>query len=175
MDGEREFHTYEARGACHTRVTDDGTISPSAAGWLDRVRAGDLPARVDAMRERYGDHVYRRYGFVDAFNPTLARHDRVPYGKIVPAWAGSTTTTSASTRSDPRDDRELAERTRVAGHAEERAPRRGLLAAGFRGAGSGERRRGEAGDAPLARAPVRDRAVRAGAVRRVRARCARAG
>jgi len=85
IDGrEREFHTYEARGACHTRVTDDGTISPSAAGGSIAFAPEICLPALMAMRERYGDHVYRRYGFVDAFNPTLDDTTRVPYGKIVP-------------------------------------------------------------------------------------------
>lgn len=84
LDGiEREFHTYDARGACHTRVGDDGTISPTAAG-------GSVPFAPEyclptllAMRERYGDHVFRKYGFVDAFNPTLDTDVPTHHGKVV--------------------------------------------------------------------------------------------
>ncbi len=81
---ERQFHTYDARGACHTRVSDDGTISPAAAG-------GSVPFAPDlcvrslmTMRERYGEHVFRRYGFVDAFNPTLDVATDTQHGKVVP-------------------------------------------------------------------------------------------
>ncbi len=85
LDGHvREFHTYEARGACHTRVNDDGTLSPSAAGGsIAFAPEISLPALM-AMRERYGEHVYRRYGFVDAFNPTLDDSTRAQYGAVVP-------------------------------------------------------------------------------------------
>jgi len=68
---EREFHSYEARGASHERITDDGTIAPAAAGGsMPFAPEICLPALM-AMRERYGDHVFRKYGFIDAFNPTL--------------------------------------------------------------------------------------------------------
>jgi hypothetical protein len=85
IDGrERTFHTYEARGASHERVTDDGTICPSAAGGSIAFAPEIVVPALMAMRERYGEHVFRRYGFIDAFNPTLHDTTRVPYGKIVP-------------------------------------------------------------------------------------------
>ncbi len=72
IDGvSRRFHRYWARGAAAPYINDDGTIAPTAAG-------GSIPFAPDittralvAMRERYGDDLYTRYGFVDAFNPTL--------------------------------------------------------------------------------------------------------
>ena len=85
LDGhEREFHSYEARGASFNRVTDDGTLAPCAAG-------GSIPfapelclAALMAMHDRYGEHVYRKYGFIDAFNPTLDDSVHVQAGAIVP-------------------------------------------------------------------------------------------
>jgi hypothetical protein len=66
-----EFHTYDARGACFTRVNDDGTVAPTAVG-------GSIPFAPEvtiptllAMRRRWGPPLYSTYGFVDAFNPTL--------------------------------------------------------------------------------------------------------
>jgi hypothetical protein len=72
IDGiSRRFRTYWARGAASMYVNDDGTIAPTAAG-------GSIPFAPDltmrallAMRERYGDDLYQRYGFLDAFNATL--------------------------------------------------------------------------------------------------------
>lgn len=75
----RVFYGYSARGAglSGSRV-DDGTIAPTAA-------LGSLPfapERVKAvlrtLRSRYGKAIYRKYGFVDAFNPTfeLAKHSK---------------------------------------------------------------------------------------------------
>jgi hypothetical protein len=93
LDGrEREFHSYEARGASHDRISDDGTIAPAAAGGsMPFAPEICLPALM-AMKERYGDHVFRKYGFIDAFNPTLeglpsgrGNPDvRLPAGDVVP-------------------------------------------------------------------------------------------
>lgn len=80
----RQFRTYAARGASFTEVIDDGTIAPTAAaGSIAFAPEIVVPALV-AMRERYGEHVFNRYGFVDAFNPTLAVDVRVQHGKVVP-------------------------------------------------------------------------------------------
>jgi hypothetical protein len=81
---ERTFHTYQARGACFTHVSDDGTIAPTAAGGsIAFAPEFCLPALM-AMRERYGGHVFRRYGFVDAFNPTLDVDVKTQHGRVVP-------------------------------------------------------------------------------------------
>ncbi len=43
-----------------------------------------IPA-IEAMKQRYGDAVYTRYGFVDAFNPSFTYTDRpLRTGKVVP-------------------------------------------------------------------------------------------
>lgn len=68
---EREFHTYWARGASFTEIQDDGTLCPSAMG-ASLVFAPEIvvPA-LQHMRAKYGDRIYGRYGFFDAYNPTL--------------------------------------------------------------------------------------------------------
>ncbi len=81
---EREFHTYEARGACLLRIADDGTIAPAAAGGSIAFAPEICLPALMAMRERYGEHVFRRYGFVDAFNPTLDSARTTPQGAVVP-------------------------------------------------------------------------------------------
>ncbi len=81
---ERRFHTYEARGACFTRVTDDGTIAPTAAGGSIAFAPEICLPALMAMKERYGENVYRRYGFVDAFNPTLDVAMKTQHGRVVP-------------------------------------------------------------------------------------------
>ena len=71
VNGEpREFMGYAARGVSAERVVDDGTVVPTAAG-------GSVPfapeVTIDAlmnMRAAYGDKLYTRYGFKDAFNPS---------------------------------------------------------------------------------------------------------
>jgi hypothetical protein len=82
--GEREFHTYWARGASFLAVHDDGTICPSAA-------AASLPFEPDivlptllAMRARYGADLFSTYGFLDALNPTFDLDVPVQHGKVVP-------------------------------------------------------------------------------------------
>jgi hypothetical protein len=81
----RHFWTYTAHGADFTEVRDDGTLAPTAAG-------GSIPFAPEVaipalreMRRRYGDLVFQRYGFVDAFNPTLSDPAlRVQTGRVVP-------------------------------------------------------------------------------------------
>ncbi len=85
VDGRTvEFKTYSARGAALTRIQDDGTLAPHATGAaLPFAPEVVLPA-IRAMRERWGEHVYGRYGFVDSFNPTLSAPRPVQMGRIVP-------------------------------------------------------------------------------------------
>ena len=78
------FHTYEARGACFTRVNDDGTVAPTAIG-------GSIPFAPEvtiptllAMRRTWGPPLYSTYGFVDALNPTLDIDAPVRMGHIEP-------------------------------------------------------------------------------------------
>jgi hypothetical protein len=85
IDGKaRTFHTYWARGAGADEVRDDGTIAPTAVGGsVPFAPEVTIPALV-AMRTRYGDDLFGRYGFLDAFNPTLRDPGpRLHHGKIV--------------------------------------------------------------------------------------------
>jgi hypothetical protein len=66
----RNFRSYSARGTGAEEEVDDGTIAPAAV-------AGSVPfapeiciAALKAMRNRYGDKLWTKYGYVDAFNPT---------------------------------------------------------------------------------------------------------
>jgi hypothetical protein len=85
VDGIRHtFFGYAARGASIDDTRDDGTIAPYAA-------VGSLPFMPDValealrtMRSRYGNDIYGRYGFVDAFNPTLTLASMpIQHGMIV--------------------------------------------------------------------------------------------
>ncbi len=76
-----QFRGYRARGASKLEIVDDGTIAPTAAG-------GSVPFApeicVDALytiKNKYGDLLYSKYGFKDAFN--LSFH---PEGKTEPGW-----------------------------------------------------------------------------------------
>jgi hypothetical protein len=89
IDGtSRRFRTYWARGAALNDVRDDGTVAPTAAGGSIPFAPEITVPALRAMRERYGDDLFNRHGFVDAFNPTLrdfpslqTRRGRVVAGK----------------------------------------------------------------------------------------------
>ncbi|HEX5831283.1 MAG TPA: glucoamylase family protein [Gemmatimonadaceae bacterium] len=86
VDGrERRFRTYWARGAALGDIRDDGTIAPTAAGGsIPFAPEVAIPA-LRTMRTRYGDDLFQRYGFVDAFNPTvIAAGIRTRRGAVVP-------------------------------------------------------------------------------------------
>src|SRR5262249_14614566 len=79
----REFWTYSARGASHTEVRDDGTISPSAAaGSLPFAPEFAAPALAE-MRRRYGDALFGPYGFRDGFNPSFPEGVKLRHGHMV--------------------------------------------------------------------------------------------
>ncbi len=80
---ERQFHTYWARGADAGDIRDDGTIAPTAAGGsIPFAPEVTIPALM-AMRHRYGEALYQRYGFLDAFNPSY-RDTPPTAGRLVP-------------------------------------------------------------------------------------------
>ncbi len=82
---ERQFFAYAARGASPIRVVDDGTIAPTAAGGSVAFTPALSIRALMAMRDAWGEHLYTRYGFRDAFNPsfTFADH-RGGDGTVVP-------------------------------------------------------------------------------------------
>lgn len=71
----RRFMGYSARGVSSERVVDDGTIVPTAAGGsIAFAPEITLPALM-AMQAKYGEKLYTRYGFKDAFNPSFTFTD----------------------------------------------------------------------------------------------------
>jgi len=80
----RQFHSYSARGATFTHVNDDGTICPAAAAGSMPFAPKECADVLMAMRADWGTWAMNRYGFVDAFNPTLNSRFPVRYGRIVP-------------------------------------------------------------------------------------------
>ena len=60
---------YLAWGGPPRDTAIDGTIVPSAAGGSLMLTPEISVAALRTMREKYGERVYGRYGFVDAFNP----------------------------------------------------------------------------------------------------------
>lgn len=81
---QRQFHSYWARGASHEYVNDDGTIAPTAAGGsLPFAPEITLPA-LQAMHTQYGEHLFKRYGFLDSFNPSFDFADvALRHGSVV--------------------------------------------------------------------------------------------
>ncbi len=81
---DREFRHYSARGPGLVDAFDDGTIAPTAAASsLPFAPEIVIPAVVE-MHQRFGKHIYAKYGFLDAFN--LSFHYDLPLksGTIVP-------------------------------------------------------------------------------------------
>jgi len=94
LDGERtiqgrkrEFHSYWARGATFGDIRDDGTVAPAAAAGSIAFAPAEVVPALLAMRADYGERLFTRYGFVDAFNPTLREPVPVQAGKIEPGLA----------------------------------------------------------------------------------------
>jgi hypothetical protein len=89
VDGRsRTFHTYWARGVATHEIRDDGTLVPTAAGGSIALAPEVVVPALVSMRRAYGDALFGRYGFFDAFNPTL----RTPgpplhHGRIVAGLA----------------------------------------------------------------------------------------
>ncbi|HEX4963053.1 MAG TPA: glucoamylase family protein [Thermoanaerobaculia bacterium] len=80
---DRTFHTYWARGVSPQELLDDGTIAPTAAAAsLPFAPEVVLPA-LREMRRRFGEPLYGRFGFVDAFNPTFDVDVKPQHGHVV--------------------------------------------------------------------------------------------
>lgn len=85
IDGrERTFYSYTARGATEGEIKDDGTIAPTAAASSIAFTPDISMAAMREMIRRYGTNVYSKYGFVDAFNPTLRAAPQLKHGRIDP-------------------------------------------------------------------------------------------
>lgn len=86
VDGRtRTFHTYWARGAGSDELNDDGTLAPTAVGGSVAFAPEVTLPTLLAMRRTFGEPLFGRYGFVDAFNPTLhAAGPVLHHGRIVP-------------------------------------------------------------------------------------------
>lgn len=67
-EGGRPFHSYWARGAVPDGSADDGTIAPTAAGGAVPFAPELAIPTLLGFRDTFGDRLYGRYGFRDAFN-----------------------------------------------------------------------------------------------------------
>lgn len=73
----RHYLAYSARGAGKDYVLDDGTIAPTAAGGSVAFAPEIALPALEEMKERYGERLYGRYGFADAFNPSFKTKDGI--------------------------------------------------------------------------------------------------
>ncbi len=79
----RQFYGYYARGIIHRR-DDDGTLAPTAVlGSLPFAPRHVIQATQALLRD-YGDILYTRYGFLDAFNPSFTHARLARDGYVVP-------------------------------------------------------------------------------------------
>jgi hypothetical protein len=86
IDGRaRTFYGYAARGATAGEIRDDGTIAPTAAISSIVFTPELSTAALREMKDRYGKNLYAKYGFLDAFNPTLRTSQGVASGHVDPA------------------------------------------------------------------------------------------
>ncbi|WP_448659914.1 glucoamylase family protein [Sphingomonas sp. CJ99] len=73
---ERQYFSYSARGPGER---DDGTLAPTALLGSIPFAPEIIEPTVQAMYFRYGAQVYDKYGFLDAFNPSITRRPPEPF------------------------------------------------------------------------------------------------
>jgi hypothetical protein len=66
--GEAPFHEYWARGAVPDASADDGTLAPTAVGGSVAFAPEIAIPTLVNLREQFGERLYGKYGFKDAFN-----------------------------------------------------------------------------------------------------------
>jgi hypothetical protein len=82
--GRRVFRSYMARGIDPTGKHDDCTLAPTAVvASIPFAPELVIPATLD-MHRRYGQHIYSKYGFFDAFNRTFAFNVPLRHGRYIP-------------------------------------------------------------------------------------------
>jgi len=82
-DRKRRFRTYAARG---TDTHDDCTLAPTATvASIPFAPEVAIPAVLE-MNRRFGQHIYSKYGFVDAFNPSFRFDVPLRHGQNVPGF-----------------------------------------------------------------------------------------
>ncbi len=84
---KRKFISYAGRGMGGAHTYDDGTLAPYGAGSSIAFAPEIVIPALRTMRERYGQHIYGKYGFVDAFNPSFTFTDvKLTHGKLIPGF-----------------------------------------------------------------------------------------
>ena len=84
--GRRRFRSYAARGIDLNGKLDDCTLAPTAVlASLPFAPELVIPATL-AMHRRFGQHIYSKYGFLDAFNRTFTYDVPLRHGRNVPEF-----------------------------------------------------------------------------------------
>jgi hypothetical protein len=84
FEGEkRTFRTYSPRGVGVEYTMDDGTIAPTAAIASIAFAPEIVIPAVEEMHRRYGEHIFGKYGFYDAFNPSFNFDVPLRHGRTV--------------------------------------------------------------------------------------------
>lgn len=82
--GHRTFRGYAARGGTGPEPFDDGTLSPPAVVAALAIAPDLALPAIAELHRRYGRHIWGRFGFVDAFNPSLDLDAPFTSGRRVP-------------------------------------------------------------------------------------------
>ena len=80
---KRKFYSYAGRGMGGADTYDDCTIAPTGAAASIAFAPEIAIAAIVDMRNRYGDQIYGKYGFLDAFNPTFDFDAKLANGRRV--------------------------------------------------------------------------------------------
>lgn len=87
FNGEmRRFRTYSARGIGMVYSVDDGTIAPTAAAASLPFAPEIVIPAIEYMHDRYGEHIYGEYGFLDAFNQSFDYDVPLTHGRVIPGF-----------------------------------------------------------------------------------------
>jgi hypothetical protein len=82
----RLFRSYAGRGAVGPDEYDDGTLAPTAVlGSIAFAPEIVVPA-IRELHQRYGQHIYSKYGFLDAFNPSFDFDVPLVHGRCIPGF-----------------------------------------------------------------------------------------
>ncbi|HEX4985024.1 MAG TPA: glucoamylase family protein [Burkholderiales bacterium] len=80
---KRRYRTYAPRGVGIEYTLDDGTIAPTAAIASIAFAPEIVIPAVEEMYRRYGAHIFGKYGFYDAFNPSFDYDVPLRHGRTI--------------------------------------------------------------------------------------------
>ncbi|HVY06139.1 MAG TPA: glucoamylase family protein [Burkholderiales bacterium] len=80
---KRRYQTYAPRGVGIEYTLDDGTIAPTAAIASIAFAPEIVVPAIEEMYKRYGEHIFGKYGFFDAFNPSFNYDVPLRHGRTI--------------------------------------------------------------------------------------------